>query len=329
MLDGHGAQGMPSALTAEDLACLELLRTAQHEGAQVRLDAMCRVLKRVIIENHNYCNRRCPFCTNRLVDRRSRQVAMPESTFVSVFNQLKLGRFTGTVFFGRFSEPLADPIIYERIQLVRERLPGNRISLNTNGDYLGRRDLQRLTECGLTDMKIMCYLPDDVVFSDIVARQHCERLIHRYGLDASPDESSTADEVVYVVRHPAAMRISIHAENYLVVGLGSDRGGALPRLAGGRRTAPCHAPHFELNIDYSADVVPCCNMNSDLAAHRPFVMGNAGTQSLADIYFSPQAAAFRQSIAAPLPSPDPCRRCHYYWPNRVRVEERRPLEETL
>lgn len=318
----------PPALSPEDSANIQQLLAARLWNEQEQLRLLCRVLKRVIVENFNYCNRKCTFCTNRLVDRKSRFTEMPDDLFIRIFDQLVDGRYGGTVFFGRYSEPLAHPMVYERVRLVRDRLPTNRISLNTNGDYLIERDLHRLAECGLSDMKIMCYLPNGATYTPELATKLCWDLLNRTGLDGVLDKASTQNEIVFHVSHSSRLHISVHAENYSIVGLGSDRGGVVTQLGGGRRRAPCYAPFFELNVDYSGDVVPCCNMNSDVPAHRPYVMGNVRTDSIATIYFSEGADAFRRCVLKSCPDPAPCARCQYYWPNRVVPGDRRALRET-
>jgi len=318
----------PPDLLPEDAARIQQLLAARFMSRQDQLRVLCHVLKRVIVENFNYCNRKCTFCINRVVDRRSRFSEMPEALFIRIFDELAEGGYGGTVFFGRYSEPLAHPMVYERVRLVRGRLPTNRISLNTNGDYLAERDLHRLGECGLSDMKIMCYLPGGCNFTPDLATRYCQDLLDRAGLVGVLHKSSTESEIVFQVVHSGQLRITLHAENYSVVGLGSDRGGVVTQLGGGRRRAPCYAPFFELNVDYSGDVVPCCNMNSDVPAHRPYVMGNVRQKSIADIYFSEGADGFRRSVLKDCPDPAPCARCHYYWPNRIAPEDRITLSET-
>lgn len=316
------------SLSQDDLASVALLSEVLTASPDVQLRTLCRVLKRVIVENFNYCNRKCSFCTNSVIDRESRFLEMPDATFSRIFEQLSTGGYEGTVFVGRFSEPLAHEMVYERLQRIRAYLPKTRISLNTNGDFLAMRDLHRLAECGLNEMKIMCYLPKGVEFTSANAITHCKRFLDRHQMEATIDPSSSESEVIYKIRTESDLAISLHAENYSVVGLGSDRGGVIPELSGARRILPCFAPFFELNVDYSGDVAPCCNMNSDVPQHRLCVLGNVNTQSLIEVFFGAFAVMFRRACASPQPDHQPCRHCHYYWPNRVLPGHRVSLSET-
>ena len=218
---------------------------------------------------------------------------------------------------------MAHPMIFSRIKHVRERLPKSTISLNSNGDYVRRDTLERLASAGLNELKLMAYHPEPRAFSTADALDLARDMAERNGFLWSIATIVQDQEVVLRVIHDYPISVTIHAENYTIAGLGSDRGASVRALASDvRRSQPCYAPYFELNIDYTGAVMPCCNMNSDVPDHKPFIMGDATESRLTEIYFGKPSRDFRAAASQPYPMPSPCASCHYYWPNRLPSNER-------
>lgn len=288
-----------------------------------RSRAMCRTVRRVILENFNYCNRMCEFCSNAVFDRRSSKVYLPEATYLKIVDELAVGGYQGSIAYGRYSEPLADPVTLRRIALARAELTDVHLFINTNGDYLTRPLLEELFRAGLNELKVMRYLPAGRSFSTEEGAKSCQAMLDTLGLTGRLMTYEPSALVYYEVDLPWPGTLSVRAESYSI--RGCDRGGTVPYLRGRRRLAPCHAPRYEINIDYDGSVVPCCNMRSDAPLHAPFVLGNVSDTSLVDIYFGALATSVRHAVAHPEPALLPCLTCTYVWPTeRVRSELARP-----
>ncbi len=309
-------QGWVRKMTENDL--IRETQLIDDNGPMDQLGVMCSTVKRVIIENHNYCNRRCTFCPNSL----SRKVFLSDDLFMKVVRELSSGGFENAFLFGRYHEPLADPIIYDRVAIARHALPKAFLSLNTNGDFLDVDALNRLDISGLDEIKVMQYLPTGRRFTSKDAIARCMRLLSRLHLKGRLAKHIEDVEVRFDVEVAGRMAVSVHSENYFVTGLGADRGGSLQHLSVLSRSSPCFAPYFELNVDYDGSVVPCCNMTSDLSAHKPYIIGNISCDSLTSIFFSERARHIRATVSQPHPSLSPCRHCQYYWPIRLQDSER-------
>lgn len=283
-------------------------------SASRRVHEMCRTVRRVVIENFNYCNRVCSFCSNSVIDRRSSKIYLFHRTYTKILNELAMGGYSHAVAYGRYSEPLADPITVERVAQARSTLPTAHLYVNTNGDYLDQALLERLFRAGLDELKVMRYLPVGRRFTTDEGARSCEALLGALGLPGRLVTHEPEAIVYYEVDLPWPGAMSVRAESYAL--RGCDRGGTLAHLAGRRRLLPCRAPIYELNIDFDGSVVPCCNMRSDVPLHRPYVLGNVADTALADIYFGAKARAVRSVVAQPSPDLLPCLTCTYVWPRQ-------------
>lgn len=284
---------------------------------------MCNTVRRVIIECHNFCNRVCSFCLNSTLDRRSHKTMMSEEVFERILAELAAGGYRGSFMYGRYHEPLADEAIFARISRSRELLPHCHLLVNSNGDYLDRETVGRLAAAGLDELRVMIYTPNGYSFETSLALRMAETLLSRIGLAGTVVEHRRDEFLRIDVQTPnAALRMSVYAENYGYTGLGCDRGGAITGLSHIERDGPCHAPYFEIDIDFDGSVVACCNLLSEVPLHREGVVGNVAATSLTDIYFGKIASNFRSRAARNPAQPAVCRYCQYYWPNRLPSEER-------
>jgi radical SAM protein with 4Fe4S-binding SPASM domain len=92
-------------------------------------------IRKIDIEIHSYCNRRCEFCSNSVYNRNFFKI-LPDKLFSKVINELKDNYYSGIVFFTRYNEPFYKrELLEKRINEVRKKLPNNKIGVNTNGDF--------------------------------------------------------------------------------------------------------------------------------------------------------------------------------------------------
>jgi radical SAM protein with 4Fe4S-binding SPASM domain len=246
--------------------------------------------------------------------------------FEKILSELAAMRYSNALFFGRYHEPLADPIILERIERARRRLPDAFLSMNTNGDYLNREYLRSLEFAGLDELKVMHYQPNGSSYSTAEAERQCTRTASRLRVELELLHLVPNEEVSYRGAFGQALQLSLHAENYNVTGLGCDRGGTITTLSRLRRERPCIAPRHEVNIDFDGSLMPCCNMLSDIPSHTPYILGNIADDTLIDLFYGSKATSIKDAVASPSPSLPPCRYCQYYWPNRLKPSERKHVD---
>lgn len=272
-------------------------------------------IKRIVFENFNYCNRTCSFCINSIIDRRSNKIALSNFTFDKLISELSTNDFSNTIAIGRYSEPLAMSVTFERIKVIRQFLENAHILINTNGDYLNKQMLNKLNDCGLDELKIMVYLPTTEPFNKTIALKYSITKISELGLDYIL--SNVSESFLYFkILHKGNMHISVRCEDYSNPKHGCDRGGSLQNFSDSRRDTPCFSPYFEVNIDYNGNVLPCCNIISDFTPHKKYILGNINQNSLYQIYFNDKSEWFRNTLKEPGLFQEPCRYCSYNFPKQ-------------
>jgi hypothetical protein len=272
------------------------------------VDLFARFVEQIEVETTSFCNRTCSFCPNSFIDRRSEHLAMPEPAWGAIVAGLGEVRFRGTFVWSRYSEPLSERRILDRVREVRAAAPACRIALNTNGDYLDADYLVELREAGLDRVMIDLYVPDDAPATVEFARAHHDRFLKRVARTAAI-ESETPElvgriedsmEIVTRVRNAATIQ-QVHV---------SDRGGLLQIGNTESRVSPCFLPFKQLVIDWDGSIVPCCQIRSDAASHANAVVGRIGKDvGLVEAYVL--LAGWRGALSAYGPKAGPCASCNY------------------
>ena len=244
-----------------------------------------RFVTTVEIENHNICNRTCSFCTNSIVDRKTRTHLMPEGTYQSLLSDLSSINYSNTLVWSRYHEPLAHDSIYDRLSFARELLPRANLRLNTNGDFLDSDALATLSGLGLNELKISLY-PNDVEHLDLLLSQ----LQYRTRLPLIPCGHKSSFRLK--LQHQSLF-IPIFVPIFDLADL-SNRAGSLS-TENYQRTSICVSPLKHICIDFNGVFPICCQVRSDLN-HDAIILDPFGSapQNIFDAYR--QLAPLRQSL---------------------------------
>jgi Iron-sulfur cluster-binding domain len=106
------------------------------------------------------------------------------------------------------------------------------------------------------------------------------------------------------------LRLRVYARNF--ESTGCDRGGSVPIAAAAPRTSPCLSPFHHVYIDYNGSVMPCCNLRSDVDAHRETIIANLHQQpDLFAIYAGETMAAWRRGLIGFDPKSGLCASCSF------------------
>ena len=228
------------------------------------------------IETFSFCNRKCWFCTNTLIDRRTVEHVMPEEVYSSLIDQLAEIEFSNELTFSRYNEPLArKSIILKRIAEAREKLPNAILRTNTNGDYLTSHYIEELADAGLDQLWIQQYLQNEERYDHDKVRSKADKTLERIGFVDNHKVLTDIEgcKLEYDLPHPK-MTIHLRARNFGIDG--SSRGGMLKLANGYQRVAPCRQVHENMYIDWNGTVMVCCEMRSELREHTDGVMGSVG-----------------------------------------------------
>ena len=276
----------------------------------------------VEFETTSYCNRTCSFCPNSFIDRLSEKLTMPEPTWQAILEGLKEVDYQGTIVWSRYSEPLSERRILDRVREIRRAAPRCRICINSNGDFLDADYLRELEDAGVDRLWVDIYFLDEEVYDLERARTYHAKFLKRVErtceqVGVSPELAhriaSERTEIVTHVRNVAAMK---------ALDL-SDRGGLIQIARETLRDAPCYAPYKHLVIDWDGSVVICCQLRSDSPSHKKAVVGRIGEDGIGLVEAYVLLAEWRSSLRGYGQKKGPCATCN------VGEYDSTPLTRTL
>ncbi len=287
--------------------------TTDHFSNELTIDRAQALFKasvnQVEIETFTYCNRKCWFCPNSRIDRRSENRFMDEALYLRILNELAAIDYDQTITYSRYNEPLADRIILKRLSQARQLLPKACLSTHTNGDYLTEKYLDELKEAGLNRLRIQTYLGNKEQFEDrrILARmeRQLKNLGRPYHMIAAAQGIRYMAQISY-----EGMEVTLDARNFAKIGV--DRGQTVKLPQTYERRSPCLVVFQHLYIDYNGAIVPCCNIRSDEPDHAPYLIDwLAENRSIYQAWANSPLAAWRRVLIGFGPKKKPCNSCAY------------------
>ena len=285
---------LPQALTARlrderswrewvDGLSADLLDDLALAPPHAKRELFRRNVKLVEIETHAKCNRLCSFCPNVDGNRLKNEKLTDAAMLNRVFDELGSIDYRRQIKVARYSEPLRNPeSLYACISSARTRVPNAELAIVTNTDYLKPSVLDQLVAAGLDVMYMSIYLRDKERWSTELARAYNARLAHTLGLaETARSETSSVVRYSYEYKGMTVRSACINFDEN-----GSNRGGLLAQYSDQLRKGPCREPFETFVIDYTGDVMPCCNLLSDRPEHRNYIIGNLldAHASIFDLY---------------------------------------------
>lgn len=229
--------------------------------------------KRVFKENvcwveigiSSFCNRKCWFCPNSIIDRNSCNMELNENLFLKLLSELREINYSNNICLHRYNEPLYNKeLLIKRIKQVREYLPQAYIYIFTNGDYLTLDYLKLLENIGVNAMLISYYYDgnDKNITFDIenIIKPGMQKLLNKLNLNYCV-KNQTKDYYKLKLEYKN-MNIEYKASDFKKYG--TDRGGILKDNVNTiNRIVQCFLPNFQIVVDYDANYTLCCNIRSD------------------------------------------------------------------
>lgn len=274
----------------------------------VKRTVFSKHVKLVEIETHARCNRICSFCPNTLVDRRRNRTVTDSEMLRRIFTELGSVGYARQIKVARYSEPLANPHLYERIVDARRLVPRAQLAIVTNTDYLTRTALARLKDSGLDVLFMSIYLKTRERWSLPLAHQYKREISDKLGVRVLSEEETPVSLVcLYAYAGMTLRSACMNFDEY-----GTDRGGTMTQFAEQPRAGPCREPFETLVIDYNGSVMPCCNLRSDIPNQVKFAVGDLSIPdaSIFDIYCG-ALSAWRRSMVGFGPKEAPCATCRH------------------
>lgn len=253
---------------------------------------MLKPFRRIDIEFHSKCNRKCDWCPNKRIDRVSNDYIMDKDLYIKILKDIRDNNYKENVnskldlnkvisFMG-FEEPFLQPDIFKEYLDIAYKILGDTIffEAHSNGDFLTKENLQNLH---LNKLSIMDY---DCKGKDYWMQKMKE-------LDCVFIYPETDKEFLSFI-HESINLIQIHL-NWPEKALLENRGGFLTKeeLQGYNLKNNMNERHFEcpemsyfISISYNGLIMPCCHMRFDNPMHKDYIIGDLKTQTLSEIFQS-------------------------------------------
>lgn len=234
--------------------------------------------KVVHIETTNVCNRACPYCPQKTVERGNS--FMDTTLFKRIIDQLRELKFDGQINLYRYGEPLLDKRLPYLISYVRKALPSAYIEVETNGDFLTIDVYEKLIRSGV-----------DLVAVSIHPIFDGNRYI--YGYPEHLKEVLKQEKVRCKVMGKSGDRLC-------------NRGGLVPLKDVKIRTGKCLSPTEYLIINVEGKVLLCCEQ---YRAQDGPVFGDLRKERLIDIWNKPEFKQVRKKLRMGIKEYDICKKC--------------------
>lgn len=107
------------------------------------------------IETTDWCNRKCSFCPNSLIDKEPE--FMPRGLYEKILAELAEHNYSGRIHLYQRGEPLLDERLPGWTAMARKACPGSHLYISTNGDHLTRDLAKSLFRAGMNEIEVSHY----------------------------------------------------------------------------------------------------------------------------------------------------------------------------
>lgn len=267
-------------------------------------------VKLIEIEVASFCNRKCWFCPNAFIDRKSQNIRLNESVYQKIISDLKSIDYSETLNFHRFNEPLADKdLILKRVKEARIALPKATLGIFTNGDYLDRDYLNDLREVGVSFILMSYYFGKSEEFEPKKIKPAFDKMALKLGLKYKQIQNDNEQYAIKFIYD--GLDFTYRAWNPRTIG--GNRAGSIDdnRITQIKRTFPCFYPLRDIYIDYNGLVMPCCNMRSDVKSHKDFILGDVKQSDIFSLFMNENFIKIRKDLMSDNIPYKPCEFCFY------------------
>jgi len=241
----------------------------------------------VEISESGTCNRVCSFCPRSDPDYLDIKEFIDNKLHEKLCKELSKLKFSGTIRYSGFVEPLLDKNIFKLIRRARFNLKKANIAMVTNGDVLNIDRLLKLFESGLNKLYISVYDGPNDVLKFKKMRE---------------DAKMTKEQVIIRDR-------SLPAEKDFGLTI-SNRSGMLKNAEhkimplDKKMEHPCYYPDYTFFMDYNGDVLMCAH---DWGKKR--ILGNLKKNSFLEIWTNQLSKISRKRLNKGDRNFSPCNVC--------------------
>jgi len=272
------------------------------------------------VQTQSFCNGRCSICPYPIVRKKLDQGAMEWDLFAKIAKELASEPLLPSVVFGLHNEPLLDKRTFDWVKYVKSITPDKHCAIVTNGELLDNFSLTDIRQSKVDTLVISLNAYSKEMYESINNGLDYDRVMRNVSCLLS-DESLREKVTLSFVLTEQNMHEVYQATRYWkgqgvrtrVMGV-ANRAGTLDNyekirpkteyygnplplrvwrylMASARGATGCPIPFYQMNILFNGDAILCCH-----DWNRASVVGNAGTNSLREVWNSERMNEIRRLI---------------------------------
>ena len=133
------------------------------------------------IEPHSYCNRKCWFCPNSVIDRTGPVKFLDRKVFSQVLKDLASIDYSESLSFAGWCEPFSQSRFLDYLKETKECLPNAATTASTNTDYLTMKIIEDAAAIGLGLLRCQLYFDEDEEYTTSAIREKMRKLMMKIG----------------------------------------------------------------------------------------------------------------------------------------------------
>jgi len=266
----------------------------------------------VEVETDSFCNRTCQWCPNSWSRRGRQHKYISNQVWFAILDDLCKVRYQGWFAFHNYNEPLADPLIFQRISQARNRLNDAKLTIYTNGDYLTIETLNKLMLMQVDELRVTLYPRKKDTFNE-PTKEKILSFLNK--LRISTAHINILNNIRRLETH---INVETTALHIIVPRIRSytHRGGSVPLnplALKEPRVNPCFLPFLSAAIDYHGNLKLCCQIyDTTQPENRTYIIGNVAECGFLNLWFSEKMNVYRQKVAtANFVGLNACRYCSH------------------
>jgi len=270
------------------------------------------------IETSTYCNRNCRWCPNIKYERSEKQKLIEPKLFAKIIDDLQKVEFSNKIALHNYNEPLLDPNLFGHIEIINKNLPDAQILILTNGDFLNKKYLEKISNYKVSLLRITLYDPIEKEDVEEAVKRHMKKSgIMKQPRDIS-DDFGTKCRTSY-----GKMDVVYYIPNFEMF---TSRAGLVENHSK-KRNNRCFLPFSSSAIDYEGNVKICCEVYPEDPLHKAHgIIGNLRDGNFADFWFSDQYNEMRiRMISDDIKNPL-CLSCKNKPKNALEIDEKKLQE---
>lgn len=218
------------------------------------------------IEPHSFCNRKCWFCPNSIIDRTGPVKFLDSKIYSQALRDLASIDYSGVLSFVGWCEPFSQPQFFDYLKEAKEYLPYALIFSNTNTDYLTSSVIRDAADIGLNVLRAQLYFAKDEECTAKSIRTKMAKLKAKLpGIEFKEQLENKWFSLI-----GDNMVIEVQSKDFRKTGQNRCD---IPIRPVAQRYHICSEPIKFFGINYNGMAVPCCNIRSDYPPHKNMLLG--------------------------------------------------------